>query len=386
MEETVKLLYPPRIVQGWDTRHQIATLFHELYPDQELRYVLATGKSKRYHAIHDELNDTLGAALAFYHSIPPEPTVSDVDKLVKVLRKTEPTLVVGIGGGSVLDVAKAAAAIAPAEGCTMDYFYGKRSIEEKGIAFAALPTTAGTGAEITKNSVLIDPGTRIKQSIRHPFMVPDIAICDPQLTLSMPRAATANSGLDALTQAIESYITKKANPATQALALKAVALMYPALPKACRNGDDREGRNAMCQGSLLTAMSFSQSGLGAVHGLAHPLGSLLSIPHGRCCAILLPHILRINEKAARRDLTDLARATGLGSSSAFVQAIAELADDLGIPQTFAEYGLAYEHFPFIVDNCRSNSMRGNPADMSDEQILQLLEKLSRTDLKSGIGS
>ncbi len=372
----MQLAYPKRIVCDWGARRRIADVLEALDLSRSPRYVLVTGGSDRYSVIREEFSEILGPPLIHFNAVPPEPCVSDLNDLTAVLRDVTPTVVIGVGGGSVIDVAKACAAIAPADGTCADFFFGRRTMERPGIPFIALPTTAGTGAEITKNSVIIDDETRVKQSIRHPFMIPAAAICDPELTVSMPATITINSGLDALTQAIEAYLTRSGNHLTRALAMKAVQLIVPNLSIAVDHPDDRMARTALCEGSLLTAMSFSQSGLGAVHGLAHPLGSLLKIPHGRCCAILLPHILEFNAPACDRRLMELAAATESPSSSIFTAAIIDLCRSLGIPKGFAEYGLNEEHFQFVIEKCRSNSMSGNPVHMTDDDVMDLLTCVS----------
>jgi alcohol dehydrogenase class IV len=199
---------------------------------------------------------------------------------------------------------------------------------------------------------------------------------DPHYTLTCPRAVTAASGLDALTQAIESYISVKATAATRPLARQAVRLIWPALPRAVADGTDRDARAAMAEGSMLTGLAFAQSGLGAVHGFAHPIGSLLKVTHGQTCAILLPHVLRYNASAAAADLDDLAHDLGLACRNCLIAEITQMLTDFGIPHTFAPHGLQAAHFPFILKNCRSNSMSCNPVPMPDADVMAMLAKLA----------
>lgn len=367
-----ELIYPPRICFGWGIRRQLA----ELLP-KGASYALLAANSQVRRGIPAELAESLGSAAFVHQAITPDPLLSDVDEVIEKLRAEPVDAVIAIGGGSVIDVAKAAAVLAPRDGCTREYFYGDRQIEQSGLPLYALPTTAGTGAEITKNAVLMDPENHVKQSIRHPVMVPRVALVDPELTLSLPPGTTAASGLDALTQAIESYLSAKANAVTMALARQAVQVMMPALPVAFGNGQDEQARTRMAEGSMLTALAFSQSGLGAVHGLAHPLGALLHQKHGLTCAVLLPYILEFNARVSRERLKDLAQAVGLSTAEAFVEQIARLVRELDVPQTFAYAGLQEEHFDFIVEHCRSNSMRCNPREMSDDQVRELLVKLAK---------
>ncbi|MCP3964980.1 MAG: iron-containing alcohol dehydrogenase [Lentisphaerae bacterium] len=305
-----------------------------------------------------------------------EPPLEDVDMVINAGRNFNADAVVAIGGGSVIDAAKAAAAIIPFEGNCADYFYGKRDISLNGLFFIALPTTSGAGAEITSNAVLSDPESDIKKSIRHHSMYANVAIVDPELTYSCPPALTAHSGLDAFTQAVESYISKGANTVSKALAAKAVELIFDSLETAYHKPEDETARSDMAEGSMITAMAFAQSSLGAVHGLAHPLGAKFHIPHGLCCAILLPLILRWNLQVCEKELTELANLCDLPDAKIFIDKVETLCRCLSIPTGFKDFGLNKSHYDFILKNCRSGSMRSNPRHLEDSEIIQILETLS----------
>ena len=305
----------------------------------------------------------------------PEPPLENVDQLIELGRKENVTAVVAVGGGSTIDAAKAAAAIIPFPGTTSEYFNEERKLTAKGLFFAALPTTAGSGAEITKNAVLTDSAGKVKKSIRSPYMVPDLAIVDPLLTISMPPSLTAASGLDALTQAIESYTSSAANAVTRALAKSAVQKIMGSLLRVYQDGNDIVQRGNMAEGSLLSAMAFSQSGLGAVHGLAHPIGSLLGLAHGLTCSILLPPIMNWNLPVCRDLYNELAAACNLTDAESMVSEITGLRSAMDLPADFRQLGLKKEHFPFIITNCRSNSMKCTPRQMTDQDVIHLLNTL-----------
>lgn len=342
--------------------------------------LLVTGRS----ALSNGLAESLKSLLASWKIIDasgmsrPEPTLECVDAIVGTARAGNATAVVAVGGGSCIDAAKAAAAIAPrGTAKTAEFFDGERSIERDGLFLAALPTTAGTGAEITSNAVLTDPARRMKKSIRSPFMVPDIAIIDPELTLGTPSSVVAASGMDAFTQALESYTSASANAATRALAKTAVAKIYANIADAVENGADMIAKTELAEGSMLSAMAFSQSGLGAVHGLAHPIGSLLELPHGFVCAVLLPKIMEWNKVICAAEYAEVAAASDIpGGAEGLVAAVTDLNRKLGIPNEFASSGLTEEHFQFIIDNCRSRSMSGNPRPMTDDDVRSTLMSLS----------
>lgn len=370
-----ELNYPPHVRFGWGVRKDLPAVIQRLTGSPVPRYALVVGRSAHYNAFIAECEGLLGKPQLIYRDIRPDPVLANVDGLIAKLRSSQPELVIGCGGGSVMDTAKAGAALAPLGGNTIDYFYGKRSIDRRGIPFIAMPTTAGTGAEVTKNSVLTDPDTLIKQSIRDPRMVAVAALIDPELTLTLPPAITASSGLDALTQALESYICTRANSVSRALAARAIELIFPSLPVVYEDGENREHRTLMAEGSLLSAMAFSQSGLGAVHGLAHPLGAMLDVQHGLTCAILLPYILEFNASVSSPHYAELGAQLGLGGAQEFIDAIRALCDRLNVPSTFSDHGLQAKHSDFIIANCRSNSMKANPREISDTQVENLLAAL-----------
>ena len=371
------LRYPAVIEFGCGARRKLPDIIASLRLGHEPRLLLVCIRTFVRTGEIDELRHLCGgASCGCYADVPHDPPLQTVDALIQIAREVHADAVVAVGGGSVIDAAKAAAVLAPAAGTASAYFHGQRSIDSPGLAFIALPTTAGTGAEITRNSVLTDPATRVKKSLRSPLMVPYAAVVDPELTMSCPPSLTAASGLDALTQAVESFLSKNAHAVSRALAAQAVKRLMAHLAAAFHNGSDADARTAVAEGSLLSALAFSQSGLGAVHGLAHPIGLALNLAHGLTCAILLPHILAWNAPACEAELRELAQAIGLRSSGEFTEAVSELGRELGIPANFAELGLTAEHFEEILANCRSGSMKANPRHLTDEDVLELLRTLS----------
>jgi alcohol dehydrogenase class IV len=371
------LTYPPVIHFGSGCRFLAGDLLRRAAGGPQPRTFAVCSRTLRSAGALDELSQRTGLAwCGVYDHVPHDPPLECVDTLIEQLSLSSADAVLAIGGGSVIDAAKTAAAIAPTADGVRPFFEGQRSLSRPGLPLVALPTTAGTGAEITPNAVLSDHLKGAKKSIRSPFLVPAAALVDPDLTVSMPPDLTAHSGLDALTQAIESYVSLQASAVSRPLAAAAVARLLPHLPQACRDGSDLAARTQVAEGSLLGAMAFSQSGLGAVHGLAHPIGHALSLPHGLTCAILLPHILRLNLPACADELDALAGGLGLGSATAFVQATGSLCAELGMPDSFAAFRLAEADHAAIVANCRSGSMKANPRHLADEELLALLRRLS----------
>lgn len=302
-----------------------------------------------------------------------EPLLTEVEEVLSLARKENISSVIGWGGGSAMDGAKAVAALLHENQPVAEYFYGRTVAGERKVFFAALPTTAGTGAEVTANAVLTDSSNGIKQSLRTPGMAPDAALVDPELVEECPFSVMAASGFDALTQAIEGFISRKANTLTQCFARSAVRDIFLNLEAACSH--DPQAVDAVTQGSLNAGIGLSQSGLGAVHGIGHPLGSLLHVPHGICCGTLLVEVLRFNMPAVSSQLDELAACCGEINGGALIEKIAALRLKLGVPADFKQYHLDRKHFDFIVKNCRSGSMKSNPRDMSDDEVIQLLEKM-----------
>ncbi len=226
-----------------------------------------------------------------------EPTIEAIAKGVQSARGCRCDVVIGLGGGSVLDVGKAIAVMLTNEGETLDYLevIGRgRAITRPSAPYIAIPTTAGTGAEVTRNAVLGSLDHHVKVSMRSPWMLPRLAVVDPQLTCDLPRAITASTGMDALTQLIEPFVSHKSNPLTDAICREGVWRVTRSLTAACENGSDLSAREDMSLASLFGGLALANAKLGAVHGIAGPLGGMFTAPHGATCAALLPHVMAVN--------------------------------------------------------------------------------------------
>jgi len=372
LESCYTLQYPPEIVFGRGVAGELAGKLASFK-----KILLVTGSHFSRSAEFESLLDSLkNFEVKVETGIRAEPPLEDVDRVTESGRNHQAEAVIAVGGGSVIDCAKAAAALIPLSGSCAEYFSGERTIPGKGLFFAALPTTAGTGAEITNNSVLTDPATKIKKSLRHPSMRANLAVVDPLLTASCPPALTAASGLDAFVQAFESYTSPKASAATRALSCTALIKIAGSLETAYRNGSDLTARTEMAEGSLMSAMAFSQTGLGAIHGLAHPIGSLLGVPHGKACAALIPAVAEWNLPLCKKQYGEIARNCGFGKTAEdFFAVCLELCRKTGVKAGFRDYGLNESHFDFIIRNCRSASMKLNPRPMSDDDVRDLLKGL-----------
>ena len=322
-----------------------------------------------------------------YDNIPSDPTVEIVDTGTNLARKENCNLVIALGGGSVLDTGKAISAMVTNEGSVADYqeIEGKgRKFKTKPLPFIAIPTTSGTGSEATKNAVITNTEFSLKKSIRDPMLIPEVALVDPELTLSLPPHVTADCGGDALTQCIESYLGKKSQEITDALSLHAIGLIGKSLVKAVKDGKNLEARKDMAMAALLSGLCLSNSGLGAVHALSHPLGVYYKIPHGLSCAVLLPYVMEYNLPVVTKKLAKIAQSLGedislLSETEAAqraVERIKEILSQAGIKSNLSEWEIKKEDFSQLIKGAKGGSLNNNPRDTSDEDLIELLYKMT----------
>jgi alcohol dehydrogenase class IV len=346
-------------------------------PSMGARPLVVTGASGR-HA-------PAGVRLA----IEGEPTVDHVRGGVALARLENCDHVIAVGGGSAIDAGKAIAALLANPGDPLDYLevVGRgRPLANPSVPFIAVPTTAGTGSEVTRNAVLSVPEHRVKASLRSAGMLPRLAVIDPELTYDLPPAITASTGLDALAQVIEPYVSVKANPMTDLVCQEGIRRIAIALPRAYENGADREARAGMSYGSLLGGLALANAGLGAVHGFAAPIGGMFPAPHGAVCAALLPHVVEINVEALRaraphsntlkrydtvaRLLTGQPHATAEDA----VWWLTNLCERLEIPPLRA-YGVEDAHITELVAKAaKASSMKGNPIELTTDELTEIVTR------------
>jgi alcohol dehydrogenase class IV len=319
---------------------------------------------------------------------PGEPTIGHITNGVNQAREFGCDIVIGFGGGSVIDSAKAIAGLATNAGDIFNYLevIGKgKPLTLPGLTCIAIPTTAGTGAEVTRNAVLASPDRREKVSLRSPFLLPRVAIVDPELTYQLPPAWTAFTGLDALTQLIEPYVSIRANPITDAFCIEGISRAARSLQRAFDHGEDRAAREGMALASLLGGLALANSGLGAVHGFAAPIGGIFAAPHGAICAALLPHVMEINVRALRERVTAgdallrydrvAALLTGKREAGARdgINWVTELCDRLQVPR-LRTYGVTENDLALLVKKAaQASSMKANPIVLTNEELTEVLQ-------------
>jgi alcohol dehydrogenase class IV len=349
--------------------------------------VVASADVQRSLALQDELR-AHGVAPTLL-PVTGEPTVDMVRVGVRRALEAGCDLVVGLGGGSALDAGKAIAALLVNGGDPLDYLevIGRsKTLTQPSCPYIAIPTTAGTGAEVTRNAVLASPEHRVKASLRSPYLYPRLALVDPELTHSLPPELTASTGLDALTQLIEPFVSTGASPLTDAICREGIRYAARSLRRSSRNGRDAAAREDMALASLLGGLALANARLGVVHGIAAPLGGLYRAPHGAICARLLPLVMEANVRAlqaraagspALERYGEIARLVTGRSDATIADGIAwvqTLGTDLGIPG-LGSYGLALSDLPALVAEARrSSSTKGNPVPLTGEELTDILRQ------------
>lgn len=321
-------------------------------------------------------------------SVTGEPTIDSVNEAVNRAREGKCQCILGLGGGSAIDTAKAIAALLTNSGSLIEYLevIGQaKPLTQPSAPWIAVPTTAGTGAEVTGNSVLSSPEHGVKISLRSPFMFSRLAVIDPELTFSVPPDVTAYSGLDALTQLIEPFTCIQPNPMVDAFCQEGIYRISRSLFRAYGNGKDAHAREDMSLAALLSGMALANAKLGAVHGMAGPLGGMISVPHGATCARLLPCVMEANVSALEKRIPDspvllryneiAALLTGLPEATVGegIEFIKTWIDQMNVPP-LSEFGLTENQFQDLIAKAkRASSMKGNPVILEDAELIHILE-------------
>lgn len=346
------------------------------------RVVLVTGsKPERAEFLSNSLR--CGGADICPIQIHGEPTVNAVSDAVEKVKEFRGEVVVGIGGGSVIDAAKAIAGLASNPGEILDYLevIGRaQQLQNQPLPFVAVPTTAGTGAEVTRNAVLGSPEHKVKASLRSPKLLARVAVVDPELTLDLPAEITAYTGLDALTQLIEAFLCTRANPFTDAVCREGIPRAARWIEKAVNEPDHLPARAEMATASLFSGIALANAGLGAVHGFAAAIGGMFRVPHGAVCAALLPVVLEINYGALLsraptaavldrfRELAFLLTGNSAADAKDALRFISELTRRLRIPN-LARWGLDQEAAGEICQRAKvASSMKPNPVALHDDEL------------------
>lgn len=378
---------PPKIITGEGCA---AALGNESSALGARKAVIVTDKVLR------EKTDTVANALAslkaagveaeVFDDVEPDPLVTTAERCAEFARSIGPKVVVGLGGGSAMDVAKATSAILGNE-VPLDQMWGTENIPHPGIPMILMPTTAGTGSEVTPNSIMTDikpDGSHMKKGIVSPFILARTAIVDPILTVTAPPGITASTGMDALTHAIETYVSRSAQPLTTPLALEAITLIGKYLRRAVANGNDLEARRNMACASMMAGLAFANGLLGGVHAIAMAMGGQFNVAHGIANALMLPYVMEFNEMAATAKFARIAEALGevtdgLSERDAAHRAtiaVHRLVEDLGLPHTLGDVRIPPEAVPALAEESLGNQrlLRNNPRTASLRDLARILER------------
>lgn len=336
-------------------------------------------------AMVTDILDSNKIAYNVFSDVKPNPTVTNVKNGIEAFKASGADLLIAIGGGSAIDTAKAIGIVVNnPEFADIVSLEGVAPTKNKSIPMIALPTTAGTAAETTINYVIIDEEKQKKMVCVDPNDIPAVAIIDAELMYSLPKGLTAATGMDALTHAIEGYITKGAWSMSDMFEIEAIRMISRHLPNAVENPTDAEARNGMAIAQYIAGMAFSNVGLGLVHGMAHPMGSLFDVPHGVANALLLPTIMEFNMPACLNKYPDIARAMGVNTdgmtaedaSKAAVEAVRALSIAVGIPQHLSDLGISEKDIPALAEQAIADVCTpGNPREVTIDDIKALYAKV-----------
>lgn len=325
-----------------------------------------------------ELVESAGHECLVYSGVEPNPKDVNCEECAGKARAFGADSLIAVGGGSPIDCAKAVGVLLAHDAEKIKPYEGKTAATRPQLPLIAIPTTAGTGSELTFSSVITDTENHYKMTVKSPFTAAKLAICDPELTVSVPPMVTASTGVDALTHAIEGYTANCGEPIADAFALYAIELIYHNLETAVKDGTDLPARSAMLMGSMLAGMSFSHSDVASVHCVAESLGGMYDLPHGMCNAIFLPHVMEYNMEYCVEKYARIAQAMGFSFTEAgdgaklAVQAVKDLCSAVGLP-AFRSLNVKTEDFETLAEmSARNISTESNPRPMSKEDYLKVL--------------
>jgi len=353
-----KITFTPINFTGWGS---LSHLLDEVNRFHVKKILVITDPFLKDIGLTNKVVDSLekaGYLTEIYTDVVPEPPLAVGEKLVTYTRANEFDMVIGVGGGSALDLTKLAGVLASHEGKVEDYLNlaGTKQITKKGLPKILIPTTSGTGSEVTNISVLSLETT--KDVVAHDYLLADVAIVDPALTVSLPPKVTASTGIDALTHAVEAYISKNASVVSDALALQAIRLISHSIRTAVSNGEDKQARTDMSYGSYLAGLAFFNAGVAGVHALAYPLGGQFHLAHGDSNAVLLPYVMGYIRKSCEKKMKDIYDAMGFSSTNlsqeeASYRCVAELkrlVEDVNIPSTLTGFAIPRDALESLTED------------------------------------
>ena len=373
---------PTKIISGIGSTAEIIKELNDLHAKKVL---LITDPGLVQAGVAQQVVEMLKQAaveVEIFDAVEPDPSIQVATKAAEMAKNVKANVLIALGGGSAIDTAKSAALLVTNGGYLKDYA-GVNKVVKPILPLIAVPTTAGTGSEVTIFAVMSDPEKQEKFTISGALIAPAVAVLDPLLTLKLPPSVTAFTGMDALTHAIEAFTSSIAQPPTDALALSAIKLVLKHLPVAVGRGDNIKARDGMLQASLLAGIAFNNAFLGLAHAIASPLGGHFHVPHGLANAVMLPYVMEYNLPTAVRRYAEIGCALGLQAvgdtpravAEKTVAAITQLARDINIPEKLSNIGAKEELLPLVArDALKSIQLKFNVRNASEKEILALLQK------------
>ena len=373
---------PTKIISGIGSTAEIIKELNDLHAKKVL---LITDPGLVQAGVAQQVVEMLKQAaveVEIFDAVEPDPSIQVATKAAEMAKNAKANVLIALGGGSAIDTAKSAALLVTNGGYLKDYA-GVNKVVKPILPLIAVPTTAGTGSEVTIFAVMSDPEKQEKFTISSALIAPAVAVLDPLLTLKLPPSVTAFTGMDALTHAIEAFTSSIAQPPTDALALSAIKLVLKHLPVAVGRGDNIKARDGMLQASLLAGIAFNNAFLGLAHAIASPLGGHFHVPHGLANAVMLPYVMEYNLPTAVRRYAEIGCALGLQAvgdtpravAEKTVAAITQLARDINIPEKLSNIGAKEELLPLVArDALKSIQLKFNVRNASEKEILALLQK------------
>ncbi|MCM3790254.1 iron-containing alcohol dehydrogenase [Domibacillus indicus] len=350
------------------------------------KVIIVTDKIIRETGLLSKVTEPLAAAgleADIIDDVIPEPPFENLEQLAAQIEGKGYDLLIGVGGGSALDITKVLSIMLTNKEDVRD-FVGIDKVKNPGVPTILVPTTAGTGSEVTYNAIFTDTRDKVKKGIVSPYLLPSVAIVDAELTLTVPPAVTAATGMDALVHAVESYTAIRAGELTDGIALQAIKLISRSIRKAVYNGKDLKAREDMAMGSLLAGISLGNAGVGAVHALAYPLGGKFKVPHGVANSLLLPYVMKYNVVADLEKFAEVAEALGENieglslreAADRAVSALAQLSQDVGIPSSLKEVGVTASDIPALAEEASKvdRLLNNNPRWLTVKEIQKIYEE------------
>ncbi len=337
--------------------------------------ILVTDSGLAELPIIEDLRAHLPEGTPLFAEVEPNPTVQMVDALVELIHDHDADVLVAAGGGSSLDCAKAAGSVSQQGGSARKYHSEGGELDDRHLPLVAIPTTAGTGSEVTPISVLGDPEKGVKAPLVHDNFFPSMALVDPALTKSMPAKVTASTGFDALAHAVEGYWSKNHNPISDALACESVRLVFEHLPDALEDGSNMQAREGMSLAALLGGMAFQAPKNAAVHACSFPFSARYHLPHGTACALTLDHFMRFNAPAMGARADRLAAAGGFDSMNKMADTFAQMKARSELPTRLSEFGVTEEDIDEIVEGSFHSLMDNNPREVTPEVLAGIYRQM-----------